>query len=183
MSLSPLRSSNLARLSRRGGALPHARYGVDLAKVPDTYIEPFTAYRAWNWTTEGVTSLNGEVWKPKVTFEAKCHYADDLRSMQAACSTPEAKKFWKGKSHHVPDCGCTCGMYAGSNMQHMIEIGYIGRGIHGEVHLWGRLMRHTLGWRAQYAYPEFFVVPVNMIPFRVDQAQERIAKLESEHTG
>jgi hypothetical protein len=25
-----------------------AWYGVDLAKVPDTYIEPFVAYRAWN---------------------------------------------------------------------------------------------------------------------------------------
>lgn len=52
----------------RGGSLPHARYGVDLSKVPDTYVppEPFTAYRAWNWEKEGVTSLNGVLWTQKI---------------------------------------------------------------------------------------------------------------------
>ena len=68
-------------------------------------------------------------------------------------------------------------MYAGINMQHLIDIGYIQRGMHGEVSLWGRLYRHTLGWRAQFAYPKFFVVPSNMIPFRFDEAQERLKTL------
>jgi hypothetical protein len=150
---------------------------VDLSKVPDTYIEPFTAYRAWNWTDEGITSLNGALWTPKVAFEAACHYAADLCSMRAAALTPSARIFWQSKAHQVPDPGCTCGMYAGINMQHMIDIGYIQRGIHGEVALWGRLYRHALGWRARYAYPKFFVVPANMIPFRFDEAQERLKAL------
>jgi len=148
--------------------------------VPDTYVppEPFTAYRAWNWTTEGITSLNGVLWTPKEAFEATCHYADDLCSMKAAApNTPEARKFWDKHAHRVPNPHCTCGMYAGINMQHLIEIGYIQRGIHGEVSLWGRLYRHTLGWRAQYAYPKFFVVPANMVPFKVEEAQERLATL------
>lgn len=157
--------------------MPHARYGVDLAKVPDAYVEPFVAYRAWNWTAEGVTSLNGELWTPKVAFEAKCSHADDLRSMQAAVTTETARKFWQSKSHQVPEPGCTCGMYAGINMQHLLDINYIQRGIHGEVHLWGRLYRHSLGWRAQYAYPKNFVVPMNMIPVRVDEAQKRLATM------
>jgi hypothetical protein len=169
----------LVRRAIRGGAnLPHARYGVGLPKVPDAYVEPFTGYRAWNWTTEGVTSLNGEVWTPKVAFEAKCPYADDLRSIKAAApNTPAAKKFWDRHAHPVPDPSCTCGMYAGINMQHLVGINYIQRGIHGEVSLWGRLYRHTLGWRAQFAYPKFFVVPANMVPFRFDQAQERLKAL------
>jgi len=150
---------------------------MGLAKVPDTYTEPFTAYRAWNWTTEGVTSLNGELWTPKVAFAATCHYAADLRSKRAAAIGSVAAEFWQSKSHQVPDPGCTCGMYAGINMQHMIDINYIERGIHGEVSLWGRLYRHTLGWRAQYAYPKFFVVPVDMIPFRLDEAQQRLQTL------
>jgi hypothetical protein len=150
---------------------------VDLENVPDTYIEPFTAYRAWNWTDEGITSLNGALWTPKVAFEAACHYAADLCSMRAAALTPSARIFWQSKAHQVPDPGCTCGMYAGINMQHMIDIGYIQRGIHGEVALWGRLYRHALGWRARYAYPKFFVVPANMIPFRFDEAQERLKAL------
>ena len=90
---------------------------------------------------------------------------------------PGAQKFWKSKQHLVPDPSCTCGMYAGIDMQHLIDINYIQRGIHGEVSLWGRLYRHTLGWRAQYAYPKFFVAPATMIPFRFDEAQERLAKL------
>jgi len=150
---------------------------VDLAKVPDTHIEPFTAYRTWNWTAEGVTSLNGVLWTQKVAFEAKCHYAADLCSMRAAATGSVAAGFWESKSHQVPDPSCTCGMYAGINMQHMIDTNYIQRGIHGEVSLWGRLYRHSLGWRAQYAYPKFFVVPSNMIPFRFDEAQERLKTL------
>ena len=150
---------------------------MDLANVPDTYVEPFVAYRAWNWTAEGVTSLNGALWTPKVAFGATCHYAADLHSIRAAATGSVAVEFWKSKSHQVPDPGCTCGMYAGINMQHLIDINYIRRGIHGEVSLWGRLMRHTLGWRAQFAYPKFFIVPANMIPFNMTLAQERLAAL------
>jgi hypothetical protein len=168
----------LSKSAKRGGcALPHASYGVDLSKVPDTYVEPFVAYRAWNWNAEGITSLNGSLWTPKVAFEAVCPRADDMRSMQAACGSEAANKFWQSKSHHVPSPDCTCGMYAGINKQHMIDIGYIERGIHGEVSLWGRVCRHTLGWRAQFAYPKFFVVPANMVPFRVEEAQKRLAML------
>jgi hypothetical protein len=174
LSVSPSRSSSLTPRSRRGGALPHARYGVDLTKVPDTYIEPFTAYRTWNWTIEGITSLNGALWTPKVAFKAVCPRAEDLRSMKAACSSEAAGKFWQAQSHHVPEPTCTCGMYAGINMQHLIDISYIQRGIHGEVSLWGRLYRHTLGWRAQYAYPKYFVVPSNMIPFDITEAKRRL---------
>jgi hypothetical protein len=167
----------LPRRAIRGGSLPHALYGVDLTMVPDTYVEPFTAYRAWNWTAEGVTSLNGMLWTPKVAFEAQCHYLKDWKNMVAAATSEEARRFWQAKEHSVPDPKCTCGMYAGIHMQHMIDINYIQRGIHGEVSLFGRLYRHTLGWRAQFAYPKFFVVPVNMIPVKVEEAQERLARL------
>lgn len=36
--------------------------------------------------------------------------------------------------------------------------------------------RH-LGWRARYAYPNFFVVPANMVPFDMTLAQQRLAML------
>ena len=125
-----------------------------MEKEPDLYVEPFTAYRAWNWTEEGITSLNGALWTPKVAYEA---------------TTSQC-----GHNHPVPDEHCRCGMYAGINMAHLIDIGYIERGIHGEVSLWGRLFRHTLGWRAQFAYPKFFIVPANMIPHDMTEAQKRL---------
>jgi len=148
--------------------------------MPETYVppDPFVAYRAWNWKEEGVTSLNGVLWTPQQAFEAKCPRADDLRSIKAAApNTAAAKKFWDKHAHHVPDLTCTCGMYAGINMQHMIDIGYIQRGIHGEVHLWGLLCRHTLGWRAQFAYPKYFIVPANMVPFDITEAKRRLDML------
>lgn len=157
--------------------LTHARYGVDLNKVPDTCVEPFVAYRAWGWSAEGVTSLNGELWTPKVAFEAECHSRDDWKSLLASATTDETRKWLQSKEHFVPNENCTCGMYAGINMKHLIDINYIQRGIHGAVSLWGRLMRHTHGWRAQFAYPKFFVVPVNMIPFDMAEAQRRLATL------
>ena len=169
----------MARRIKRGGheSLPHAQYGVDLDKMPDTYIEPFTAYRAWNWDADGVTSLNNSPWTPKQAFEAVCPHTSDLRSMQAACNSPESEAFWQKQSHLVPEPSCTCGRYAGINMQHLIDIGYIQRGIHGEVHLWGRLYRHTLGWRAQFAYPKYFIVPMNMIPLNMNEAKTRLDSL------
>jgi hypothetical protein len=133
----------MPRVAKRGGCLPHTKYGVDLAKVPDTYIEPFTAYRAWNWSAEGVTFLNGALWAPKQAFEATCGERDGWKLMMASADSEAARKYVQANEHHVPDACCTCGMYAGINMQHLIDIRYIGRGIHGEVHLWGRLERST----------------------------------------
>lgn len=177
LSLPPSSSPDVARRVIRGGSLPHTKYGVNLSTVPETYIEPFTAYRAWNWRNGGVTSLNGALWKPKEAFEATCPRTEDVRSMQSACSSEASKKFWEKQAHHVPDRDCTCGMYAGINMKHLLDTNYIRRGIHGEVSLWGRLYRHTLGWRAQYAYPKCFVIPAFVIPAKVEEAQKRIAKL------
>lgn len=157
--------------------MAHARYGVDLAKVPDKYVEPFVAYRSWGWSAEGIASLNGAPWTPKVAFEATCHYRDDWKWLVASATTDETRKWLQSKEHYVPNENCTCGMYAGINMRHLIDIGYIERGIHGEVHLWGRLMRHTLGWRAQFAYPKYFIVPSNMIPFDITEAKRRLDML------
>jgi hypothetical protein len=124
-----------------------------------------------------ITSLNGSFWTPKEAFEAQCNYRNDWKSMMASCSNEAARTFFQSKEHHVPSADCSCGMYAGINMQHLIDIGHIQRGIHGEVHLWGRLERNTLGWRAQFAYPKYFVVPANMIPLDMTEAKCRLDSL------
>jgi hypothetical protein len=146
--------------------LPHKKYGAELtANIPD-YVEPFVAYRAWNWTETQLTSLNHAAWTPKVAFEASCSHLIE--------GTPGELD---PTIHPVPCETCTCGMYAGINMQHLIDIGYIQRGIHGEVYLWGRLYRHTLGWRAQYAYPKNFIVPASMLPFELREFERRMKVL------
>jgi len=47
---------------------------------------------------------------------------------------------------------CTCGVYAAKSREHLRQLGYEGRGIRGEVHLWGT-------GRAQFAYPKSLVLP------------------------
>src|SRR5262249_19967822 len=36
--------------------------------------------------------------------------------------------------------------------------------IFGEVYLWGVVVEHELGWRAQYAYPKSLVLPLSVMP-------------------
>jgi hypothetical protein len=129
-------------------------------QVPD-YITPFTAYRAWQWDAEGVKSLNNAAWTPGVAFEAGCPIS------KAAAFNP----------HRCPDEDCTCGMYAGINLEHLISINYASSGIHGEVSLWGKLLKHSLGWRAQYAYPKFFIIPPSMVPYSMQDVAQRLETL------
>jgi hypothetical protein len=111
-------------------------------QTPD-YISPFTAYRTWHWEPDGtLKSLNGIQWTSKEAHVAVCNHR---------------------KSHPVPDLGCSCGIYAAKHWKHLIEIGYGGYGIHGEVALWGTIEECHLGYRAQYAYPKFFCIPPNML--------------------
>jgi hypothetical protein len=110
--------------------------------APD-YISPFTAYRTWHWEIPtGITSLNSVSWTPREAHVAVCR---------------------NNRPHIAPDLGCTCGIYAAKHWKHLIDIGYGGYGIHGEVALWGIIEECRLGYRAQYAYPKFFCVPPMML--------------------
>jgi hypothetical protein len=146
--------------------------------IPD-YTSPITAYRVWQWDAEGIKSLNNARWTPGVAFEAKCPHAEEGRKLSSLLSSSlsiNGVQFtdFPEPAHLVPNEDCTCGMYAGINLQHLINIGYAAQGIHGEVLLWGRLYEHSLGWRAQYAYPKFFIVPHNMFPWQIAEIKKRV---------
>src|SRR5271157_231821 len=133
-------------------------------QIPD-FISPFVAYRAWHWEPDGtVKSLNGTVWTPRQAHVAACR--------KLAMTSPN-KMAW----HESPDPQCRCGIYAGKHWEHLIEIGYAGYGVHGEVNLWGKIEECTLGYRAQYAYPKFFVVPPNMLCLNMVETEQKIKGL------
>jgi len=145
-------------------------------QMPD-YVSPFTAYRVWQWDADGIKSLNHAVWTPGVAFEATCPKAAGWVAPDSSLCTDEQEATRHKNQHHVPSEDCTCGMYAGINLQHLISINYAQQGIHGEVLLWGKLLKHTLGWRAQYAYPKFFIVPPDMVPFTMREIEARFQSL------
>jgi hypothetical protein len=74
--------------------------------------------------------------------------------------------------HSSPAEGCTCGVYAARNKEHLQWIGYLADAdIYGEVALWGEVVPHELGYRAQYAYPKNFILKIHRIPFRQNHCE------------
>jgi hypothetical protein len=134
-------------------------------KIPD-YISPVVAYRVWLWDAMRLKSLNGEPWLPGRPGEARCRVAPAARHVRIADSANE-----------VPNRNCTCGIYAAKSIEHLHRFGYEGRGIHGEVYLWGNVVEHRLGWRAQYAYPKSLILPLSLLPFTLAELNARLLAL------
>ena len=80
-------------------------------------------------------------------------------------------------AHEVPQTGCTCGVYAAKSLEHLRQLGYEGRGIRGEVHMWGTVVEHELGWRAQFAYPNTLFLPPHLIPADTKEMEARLGAL------
>lgn len=132
-------------------------------KIPD-YISPVVAYRVWRWKETGLQSLNGEPWLPGQHLEARCRVAPAAHHMAEA-------------ANEVPHRKCTCGIYAAKHSEHLRRIGYADGGVCGEVYLWGTVVEHKLGWRAQFAYPKSLVLPIHRSPFTLAELNARLHAL------
>ena len=136
--------------------------------VPD-YISPIAAHRVWQWDTTGLKSLNGEPWSPGKPLGAECRAASRGLIVARAKATHDA--------HDAPQANCTCGVYASKSLEHLRTTGYARYGIHGEVNLWGTVVEHELGYRAQFAYPKNFALPPDTLPFTLAEIQSRLQML------
>lgn len=174
---------------------------MNIRDIPD-YLAPFTAYRTWQLDSEGLKSLNGEPWVPGeanvaicTDYRTKFYVKPAVKAFESYAIKPgtdvavdmgakelmtpaEARWFHANlENHHAPVETCSCGIYAAKDWHHLVRHHYADKGIHGEVELWGVILEHDLGYRAQYAYPKYFVVPTDMIPSRVDAAEARLTHL------
>jgi len=134
-------------------------------KIPD-YISPVVAHRVWRWDETALKSLNGEPWIPGRHLEARCRVAPAPRHMRVA-----------GATNEIPHRKCTCGIYAAKNIEHLRHLGYADYTVCGEVYLWGIVVEHTLGWRAQFAYPKSLVLPLSLLPFTLAELNARLITL------
>jgi hypothetical protein len=132
-------------------------------RVPD-YISPIVACRVWRWDAAGLRSLNGKRWSPRQPVAAKCGAGN------------------AHGAHDPPHFDCTCGVYAAKSREHLRQLGYEGRGIRGEVHLWGTVVEHELGWRAQFAYPKTLFLPSDLIPSDTKEMETRLGALAAYET-
>jgi len=131
--------------------------------IPD-YISPVVGYRVWQWDDAGIRSLNGERWHPGKPLAAGCKAAS--RHAEVVRGT-----------HGTPQADCTCGVYATKSFDHLHRTGYDLRGICGAVWLWGTVVEHKFGWRAQFAYPKSFCLTSDTLPFTLAAIQSRLETL------
>lgn len=136
--------------------------------IPD-YISPIVGYRVWQWDAVGLKSLNGELWVPGRRLSALCR--------------ADARGFISGlprfahDSNQLPHPSCTCGVYAAKTVEHLRQCGYRRFGVHGEVSLWGTVVEHERGWRAQFAYPKTLYLATDAIPFSLSEINSRLKTL------
>jgi hypothetical protein len=109
--------------------------------IPDA-IEPVTAWRAWalGRTPDGQPELrpiiySGERWPAREVARAEC--------------PPHARS-----GHLAPDPDCTCGLYAVDGLDRLPAV--MGRDVTviGSVSVWGTLIEHDSGFRAELGYPD-----------------------------
>src|SRR5271169_449435 len=133
--------------------------------IPD-YISPIVGYRVWTWNTLGLRSLSGTLWRPGQPQVARCR-----------ASTVVGRSKANDDVHDAPHEDCTCGIYATKTLHYFRSAGYDRYGIYGEVYLWGTVVEHELGWRAQFAFPKNFVLPPDTLPFTLAGIQDRLREL------
>ena len=131
--------------------------------IPD-YISPIIGYRVWKWENTGLKSVCGEPWCPGQPLAAGCRvFVGRVENANDAHDAPQEK--------------CTCGVYAAKNLEHLHRAGYGGYGICGEVCLWGKVIEHERGWRAQLAYPKNLFLSQDALPFTLAEIQSRLKML------
>jgi preprotein translocase subunit YajC len=136
--------------------------------VPD-YISPVVGYRVWQWDAVGLKSLNGELWVPRQPLSAVCRAerSGSIAGLSKATHDPA----------ELPYFSCTCGVYAAKTIEHLRQCGYKRFGVRGEVFLWGKVVEHERGWRAQFAYPKTLFLAADTIPFSLSEINARLKTL------
>jgi hypothetical protein len=136
--------------------------------IPD-YISPIVGYRGWTWDTKGLKSLCGERWHPSLALAARCRASAVVGNIAGRIEAADA--------HDAPQAKCTCGVYAAKSLEHLRENGYDRCGIYGEVCLWGTVVEHDRGWRAQLAYPKNLFLSPDALPFTLAEIWPRLQAL------
>jgi len=137
-------------------------------KIPDL-ISPIIGHRVWRLDADRLRSLNGEPWSPGKPLAAGCRAASYGAIVGRSGAAHDA--------HDAPQLACTCGMYAARSPEHLRSMGFPKYAIRGEVYLWGTVVEHELGWRAQFAYPKSLFLPPFLIPTGAKALEARLGAL------
>lgn len=119
------------------------------AKLPsEDADEAILGFRAWRLvrTDDGLriaSTTPRPPWPPGEAIAATC---SGSHTRLYLVFDPDATP------HRSPDKGCTCGWHAVADPATLVRPGGPAAVI-GQVSLWGRVIEHAKGWRAEFAYP------------------------------
>lgn len=151
-------------------------------KIPD-YCEAITAYRMWTVDEKfnlRARHIDRAIWPARKANQAFCYSSSPFIGASRLVRTNHTNA---GVIESSPQMGCSCGIYALKTQQMLknyfsldfsntFHSGYYGIYNNeekiifafGTVKLWGKLIEHKYGYRAEYAYPsEIFVLKSDLI--------------------
>lgn len=111
--------------------------------------EPILGWRAWRLRLLDAglriaPTTPRSAWQPGVAIHAACSGSHTREYM---VYNPELAEL-----HRSPEPGCTCGVHAIKDPARLARSGR-SAAVVGRVALWGRVIEHTKGYRAEFAYP------------------------------
>src|SRR5690348_794831 len=136
---------------------------------PD-YISPVIAWRVWQVAKGGIASLNGQPWLPGEALAASC-------AAPALVGPLLRGAYPRHGADEVPALKCSCGVYAARSVGFLRRMEYARYGIKGEVYLWGKVVEHENGWRAQFAYPKSLLLSADRLPATLAGVKSRLESL------
>jgi hypothetical protein len=113
-------------------------------------LEPILGWRAWRLLRNSTGDLRIVPSTPRAAWEPR-------EPVRATCSGSHTRLYMVfnpelAASHHSPEPGCTCGIHS---MKDAARLARAGRStaVIGRVAMWGRVIEHSKGFRAELAYP------------------------------
>ena len=113
--------------------------------------EPIVGWRQWNFMyPHFLANLgNDTIYVPREKIEARCEQYSTIGTLVLGKDPSEQQ---------APHLTCTCGIYAYKEKPRLLrEIGKTNSGlrlVYGEINLWGKVIEHEDGYRAQFGYPK-----------------------------
>jgi hypothetical protein len=126
--------------------------------VPDQVVA-ITGWRAWSiLRLAGETRLKAiswnALWPAKEKMVARCINNLAVPDQNGIARQILQEEDWRKQS---PAADCCCGLWAfpdAETLMAMLRESYCGVAVVGTVDLWGRVIEHSNGYRAQYGYPK-----------------------------
>lgn len=117
--------------------------------------EPIVGWRQWNFMyPHFLANLgNDTIYVPREKIEARCEHCEQYSTIDTSVLRKDHGAL------QAPHLTCMCGIYAYKEKPRLLReitknpYSGLSRLVYGEINLWGKVIEHEDGYRAQFGYP------------------------------